>query len=138
MSKVCLGAGFTLVLGLGIVFWLYGSALESIGELEQANKQYIATIESYEDQKKEIVRQQQLDSELSLNHHEKALKILRDEMRMKESVFAHRENKYKLEIKRLKTASVQTNRDVSDEKISKEVSEQCAELPIPEFYLKQL
>lgn len=141
MSKVCLGVGSTLLLSLGVVFWLYTSALESMGELEQANNQYVATIESFENQIQERAKQQQFDSELSLSHHEKALKILRDEMSAKENYFSYRENKLRLEIKRLKATSIQTvniSKDVVDEEINKEDSDKCAELPIPESYLKQL
>ena len=148
MSKVYLGVIFTLSLLLVFGFWRYSSALESLGELEQANKQLVSTVSSSEKQKKHLIKQQKQDGELSSRHHEKALQILSAEMRAADVLHVYKMgklkrelNKYKLEVSHLKSGSVKlinTSKELVNEKTSKEISEKCAELPIPEFYLKQL
>ena len=148
MSKIYLGVIATLTVVLILGFWRYSSVVESLGELEQANKQLVSTVESIEDQNKSLIKQQKHESGLSADHHEKTLKILRNEMRTKQILAQHKINKLTLDLKksqaevvRLKTGSaglINISKEHDSEKIPKTISEKCAELPIPEFYLKQL
>lgn len=146
MSKIYIGIIFTLLLGLGIVFWQYSSVLKSLGELQQANRQLISHVNSMEQQQQQLTQQLQQASEISSAHHDKTLKIVNAEMTTKEGLFQYKIEQLKkqlgklqLEKTQLKLGVVSTNMDSKQkEYLNEDKSNKCAESVIPEFYLKQL
>jgi len=144
MSKILFG--IILALSTIIVFgsWRYSVALESLGEFEQANRQLESTIESLSAQQQRLVSQREKENQQGLQHHEKALAILHDEMLTKLALKQHKIDQLQTRIKKLKKKkqSIKISgiidaahaEEVSDESLP----EKCAELPIPDFYLKQL
>lgn len=146
MSKVFIGVIATLTVTLIMVSWRYASAIEQLGETEQANRQLESTVETLQLQNQQLVKQQEQAAEVSSQHHEKTMNILRKEMQVKLEIARHKSNNLRADLNRLKQENAQikqgqqlvkakmNNKDVEDENSS----EKCAEIPIAEFYLKQL
>jgi vacuolar-type H+-ATPase subunit I/STV1 len=139
MSKVYLGIIFTLLLGLGFGFWQYSSVLESLGELEQANRQLLTNVNSMEEQKQQLIKQQKQASEISSEHHEKALQIVNAEMLSKQRLLQYKIKQLKQQLSDVQFKVVSTNKDaINKEQVNEKKVNDCAESIIPEFYLKQL
>ena len=146
MSKIFMGVIFTLGVILVVVSWRYASAVEQLGETEQANRQLESTLNSLQLQNQQLLKQQQQATEVSSQHHEKTMAILRKEMRTKLDISEHKSNQLRLKLNRLRQENAQVkkghqlvkvkmdSKDIDDESSS----EKCAEVPIAEFYLKQL
>lgn len=132
MSKVYLGVIFTLLLGLGFGFWQYSSVLESLGELEQANRQLLTDVNSMEDHNQKLIKQQKQASDISSEHHEKALQIINAEMLSKQNLLQYK-------IKKLKAEVASTIKEGTyKEQVNEQKINNCAESFISDFYLKQL
>jgi len=146
VSKIFMGVIATLTVILVIVSWRYASAVERLGETEQANRQLESTLESLQVQNQQLVRQQEQATEVSSKHHEKTMNILRQEMQAKLKIARHKSNNLRAALNQSRQENAQVkqgrqlvkakmnNKDVEDENSS----EKCAEVPIAEFYLKQL
>jgi len=146
MTKVLSGVIFTLTVILVFGFWRYASVVEALGETEQANRQLESTLQSLEDQNDQLIQQQARAAEVSHQHHEQTVKILREEIQTRLAIEQHKTKKLASKLKRMADANTQVksgmqlvkaktdNKDVDDENNS----EKCAEVPIAEFYLKQL
>lgn len=146
MSKVYLGVILTLLFVLGFGFWQYSSAIESLGEFEQANRQLESSVHSMEDRQEQLSLQYQKASDVSALHHEKALQIINAEMLSKERLLQYKikqlrqqSSKQKDNAEKLKPSMVFTNKESADkERVNEKETNNCAESFIPEFYLKQL
>lgn len=146
MSKIFMGVIATLTVILVIVSWRYASAVEQLGETEQANRQLESSLESLQLQNQQLVRQQEQATEVSSKHHENTVNILRQEMQAKLELARHKSNNLRTALNQLRQENAQIkqgqqlvkvkmkNKDVENENSS----EKCAEVPIAEFYLKQL
>jgi len=144
MSKILFG--IIIALSVIVVFgsWRYSLTLENIGELEQANRQLESTIKSLNEQQQGLISQREQENQQGLQHHEKALAILRDEMATKLALKQHKIDQLQARIEKIKTNQQAIKmKGIIGTAHAKEVSnenmpEKCAELPIPEFYLQQL
>jgi len=144
MSKILFGIILALSVIIAFGSWRYTSALENLGEFEQANRQLEATIESLNKQQQRLLSQRENENQQGLQHHEKALAILRDEMATKLALKQHKIDQLQARIEKIKANQQAIKiKGVIGTAHAKEVSneslpEKCAELPIPEFYLQQL
>jgi predicted house-cleaning NTP pyrophosphatase (Maf/HAM1 superfamily) len=146
MSKIYLGAISTLLFILGIGFWQYSSAIESLGEFEQANRQLESSVRSMEERQQHLNLQYHKASDVSLQHHEKALQIINAEMLSKERLLQYKIKQLRQQLSKQKNNAVQlkssmvfTNKESTNkEKVDEKETDNCAESYIPEFYLKQL
>ena len=144
MSKIYLWGTIVLLLGLG--FWRYSVVVQELGEAEQANRQYQVTIKSMQQEKDSDREKQRQDSEIGLKHYNESLAIVRSEMKKKEDLLLHRINILKKEADRTKKENHQLKsgfksmevKSNEKESFNENNAEACAELPIPEYYLKQL
>jgi len=146
VSKIFMGVIATLTIILVFVSWRYASAVEQLGETEQANRQLESTLKSLQVQNQQLVRQQEQATEVSSKHHEETMNILRQEMQSKLKIARHKSNNLRAALTQLRQENAQikqgrhlvkakmNNKDIEDENSS----EKCAEVPIAEFYLKQL
>lgn len=144
MTKILFGIIVALSAVIAIGSWRYSLALESLGKFEQANQQLEVTIESLNSQQQTLVSEREKENQLGVSHYEKTLAILREEMATRLRLKQHKIDQLQTRIKKLKANqqpikvsgvidAVQA-KEISDESLP----EKCAELPIPEFYLKQL
>ena len=146
MSKVYLGVILTLLLVLGFGFWQYSSAIESLGEFEQANRQLESSLHSMEERQQQISLQYQKAGNVSALHHEKALQILNAEMLSKERLLQYKIKELRRQLsqqkdntEKTKPSMIFTNKEsVDKERVNEKETNNCAESFIPEFYLKQL
>lgn len=144
MSKLYMWGTIALVIILG--FWRYTSVVQALGESEQANRQLEMTIEAVQVQNDQLLKQQREDSEISLDHHNKTLKIVRNEMQGQLNLLQYKVDNLKQNLKKTKTENNQLRANLipvdmvkfSKEQTREEKSKECAETPVAEFYLKQL
>ena len=146
MSKIYLGVILTLLFILGFGFWQYSSAIESLGEFEQANRQLESSVRSMEERQQQLSMQYQKANDVSALHHEKALQIINAEMLSKEDLLQYKIKQLRQQLSKqkdnaaqLKPSMVFTNKESADkELVNEKETNNCAESVIPEFYLKQL
>lgn len=136
MTKIYLGVILALLFVLGFGFWQYSSAIESLGEFEQANRQLESSVRSMEERQQQLRLQYQKANDVSALHHEEALRIINAEMLSKEGLMQYKIKKLR---QQLKPSMVFINKESTDkEQINEKETNNCAENFIPEFYLKQL
>lgn len=134
MSKIYLGIIISLITGLGLLSWRYSAAQQDIGELEQANRQLLTSLQAVEQQNKTLHEQQQSAAEISARHHEKTLSIVRAEQQAQAELLQHKITRLQNRLRQ-----VADTKTVSMEEKNETIQQQeCAETIIPEFYLKQL
>jgi len=144
MSKILFGIILALSVVIAFGSWRYSVTLENLGELEQANRQFESTIESLNEQQQRLILQREQENQQGLQHHEKTLSILRDEMLAKLALKQHKIDQLQTRIEKIRTNQQAIKmKGIIGTAHAKEVSnesmpEKCAELPIPEFYLQQL
>ncbi len=146
MSKIYLGVISTLLFILGIGFWQYSSAIESLGEFEQANRQLESSVRSMEERQQQLSLQYRKANDVSSLHHEKTLQIINTEMLSKERLLQYKIKQLRQQLSKQKNNAVQlkpsmifTNKESTNkEQVDEKETNNCAESYIPEFYLKQL
>lgn len=146
MTKIYLGVILTLLFVLGFGFWQYSSAIESLGEFEQANRQLESSVRSMEERQQQLSMQYQKANDVSALHHEKALQIINAEMLSKEGLLQYKIKQLRQQLSKQKNNAAQlqasmvfTNKESTDkEQVNEKETNNCAENLIPEFYLKQL
>lgn len=107
MSKIYLGVISTLLFILGIGFWQYSSAIESLGEFEQANRQLESNVRIMEERQQQLNLQYQKASDVSAGHHEKALQIINAEMLSKGRLLQYKIKQLRQQLSKQKNNAVQ-------------------------------
>ncbi|MDH5518542.1 MAG: hypothetical protein OEY36_12110 [Gammaproteobacteria bacterium] len=146
MSKIYLGAILSLSIILSLGFWRYSSLSQQLGQLEQANRQLMTTLESEQLHKTKQLAQQQQSAELSATHHEKTLEIVKQEMQVQQNLLQHKIHQLQQRLLKLteQSSGLKNQRpsrhvsDLSRDEGNEKNSESCADMPVAEFYLMQL
>lgn len=134
MGKIYLGIIFTLSLVVVLLSWRYSAVLEELGGLEQANQQLVSALKTAEQQNRALQEQQKTSADISAQHHEKTLSILKNEQQIQNAILQHKITQLQKRLQQ-NTGSKPVNRE---EKNEKSQQTDCADTVIPEFYLKQL